>query len=91
MEFAQAPLRKVVEFLNDKARDTGAKTFDIVIPIIPNPEPRVSILGNEIPIAVAVKFIANGIGVQARRDSKGFVLEKNKFRANKNKIYVSRP
>ena len=91
MEFAQAPLRKVVEFLNDKARNTGAKTFDIVIPIIPNPEPRVSILGNEIPIAVAVNFVANGIGVQARRDSKGFVLEKNKFRANKNKIYVSRP
>ena len=75
VDFSDVTLTEAVVFLRLKARQQGLASFDIVIPKMPNPEPRISLSVTNIPITQAVKYVAAASGLKARTDSHGFVLE----------------
>ena len=76
VEFVAVTLTEAADFLRNSVREQGAEAFDIAIPKVPDPEPRVNLVLNSAPIAQAVSQIARASGLQARRDPHGFVLEK---------------
>jgi len=75
VDFTQVTLTEAVDFLRVKAREQGADSFRIVIPKMPEPEPRVTLSLSKSPILHALQSIAGSAGMQVRRDSHGFVLE----------------
>jgi len=74
IDFSDVPLSDLVSYLRDKAQKSGAKSFNIVILRMPDPEPLLNITLANIPITAAIQYVAESASLKLRREGDIFVL-----------------
>ena len=60
--------------MRDKATKSGAKSFNIVILRMPDPEPLLNMALANIPITAAIQYVAESASLKLRREGDIFVL-----------------
>jgi len=74
IQFREATLSEAADFFRFKAREKGADTFNLVIVKMPLPEPKITLSLSNIPIAEAIRYLAEKSGLKLRREANAFVL-----------------